>query len=54
MRYLILRACERFGLDPRAFDALPRGRQVELLAFEDLREAEDAESIGCPAFGGKG
>ena len=54
MRYLILRACERFGLDPREFDTLPRGRQVELLGFEDLREAEEAESLGCPVFGGKG
>jgi len=52
MRYLVLRVCERMGIGLEAFEALPRGRQVELLGYEDLRQAEEAESFGCPMFGG--
>jgi hypothetical protein len=34
------------------WDALPFDGQLELLAYEQLREAEETINVGCPMFGG--
>jgi len=38
-------------MQPDAWPLLDRAAQDELLAYETLREAEEAASIGCPMFG---
>ena len=43
---MIYRLCERFGRTPDWFKALPVGEQDRLLAYERIREQEDAGS--CP------
>ena len=41
--YFFLRIAERFGLPPFAFYELPREQQIELLAYEIVREEEEAK-----------
>ncbi len=38
----MLRLCERLGIALDAFDGFPAERRVRLLAFERMREAEEA------------
>ena len=47
--YSVLGACERFGLDPREFDRLSRPRQVELIAYDQVRQAEEAKEFELAA-----
>ena len=42
--YRVLRVCERMGLRPAEFDALPFGEQAALLAYAGVREAEEARA----------
>jgi len=48
---LIFAACERFHKWPSEFYRLERQEQIELLAYEQIRNAEDAEAL---ERGGKG
>ena len=36
-----LRVCERFGMRPAEFDALTVGQQRSLLAYNEIRMAEE-------------
>jgi len=38
-------------MQPDAWHFLDRATQDELLAYETLRQAEEAQSLGCPMFG---
>lgn len=46
---MIFRACERFGLDPFAFHALTRDRQLSLLGYERVREHEEQQQVALLA-----
>ena len=39
------RVAERFGHDPEWFESLSTERQVELMAYERVREAEESERL---------
>lgn len=41
--FRVLRVCERFGIDPRAWDDMEAGWKIQLLDYETVREAEEAE-----------
>lgn len=41
VEFYLLRSCERFGMRPDEFDALPYVDQVRLLAFDQLRREEE-------------
>ena len=40
-RFLALRACERFALDPRGWAGMSPVEQAELLVFDRLRREEE-------------
>jgi hypothetical protein len=40
--YMTLRACERFGIDPRDIDDMEPGLREQILAFELVRMTEEA------------
>lgn len=42
-KYFRWSACERWGMKPEDFFKLPSDRQVELLAYETIRKAEENE-----------
>ena len=39
---MMLRVCERFGNRPDWFATLDRHEQLKLLAYEEIREAQEA------------
>jgi hypothetical protein len=45
MAYLILRACERFGIDPREWDGMEGGWKQALLMQNKARCAEEADEL---------
>jgi len=45
MEYLVMRACERFGVPPSHFRQLANAEQVRWLGYEELREAEEAGEV---------
>jgi len=42
MEFLALRIAERWGQEPGWFATLDRATQVQLLAYEEIRSAEEA------------
>jgi hypothetical protein len=43
MEYAVLRACERFRIDPDTFDDLPRKKRAMFIAYNQVREYEEQE-----------
>lgn len=43
---LALKACSRFGIRPWEWDSLPRGWQIQLIAFEIAEGALEAKKAG--------
>ena len=40
--YFVLRACERFGMSEREFRGMSYAEQVRVVAYERVREEEEA------------
>ena len=47
VEYLVLRVCERLGMSEEAFWSAEYGSQVRWLAYEVLREREEAVGAGA-------
>lgn len=50
--YMQLAVCERFKLDPRGLDAMAPGERAVLLAYERVRQAEEARGRAALMGGG--
>ena len=52
--YRIFRVCERFGIPPRDFYEYSQDEQVELVAYEGIREDEEYNEALAKAKHGSG